>query len=399
MRFIGHQNQTLIKTTFQALKGQSEFGIPKIIARDRIGLKTALRPHQEHLQACMEWLRRAQDASQDRGVSAFYQLVDAKWAPSYPETTGYLIPTFLHFAHTSGRDEFSRLATEMADWLLTLQLPEGGFPIGPLWDDMAPEPLVFDTGQILHGLLSIYEQTGSPAYLESAQRAGNWLIAILDPDGGWRQFTFKGQSHAYNVRVAWALLRLAQISAELRYESAAIRNLDWALGQQKANGWFENASFDPYPSPLTHTLAYTIRGFLESSLLLQEDRYLASAEKAALALLKQEKKHGVLQGVYDADWSPEVSWRCPCSIAQVAIIWMIFYQIQADQTFLEAASRANRWIMQHQYLEAPEPGIQGAIPGPVPIEAPYLQYSYVNWAAKFFADSLMMEMRLRKLEY
>jgi hypothetical protein len=44
----------------------------------------------------LAWLCRAQDhsASSDGGVARHYSLLDG-WAPSYPETTGYIIPTLL----------------------------------------------------------------------------------------------------------------------------------------------------------------------------------------------------------------------------------------------------------------------------------------------------------------
>ncbi|MCP5002594.1 MAG: hypothetical protein GY941_01390, partial [Planctomycetes bacterium] len=49
------------------------------------------------------WLGRAQDhsASADGGVARHYSLVTG-WAPSYPETTGYIIPTMLDYAKLSG---------------------------------------------------------------------------------------------------------------------------------------------------------------------------------------------------------------------------------------------------------------------------------------------------------
>ena len=58
-----------------------------------------------HLKKTVGWLIRAHDQGKDAGVSRGYAtspLSDTGykgWQPSYPETTGYLIPTF--FAATS----------------------------------------------------------------------------------------------------------------------------------------------------------------------------------------------------------------------------------------------------------------------------------------------------------
>ena len=53
-----------------------------------------------HVRAAVQWLCRAQDVSGDGGVARSYSLVynpffkRRGWTPSYPETTGYIIPTF-----------------------------------------------------------------------------------------------------------------------------------------------------------------------------------------------------------------------------------------------------------------------------------------------------------------
>ena len=55
---------------------------------------------EQRLNAAMAWLCRAQDASHDFGVARAFSLVyqpffgGRGWQPSYPETTGYIIPTF-----------------------------------------------------------------------------------------------------------------------------------------------------------------------------------------------------------------------------------------------------------------------------------------------------------------
>src|SRR5664279_3324900 len=85
----------------------------------------------ERLAASADWLRRAQDATGDGGVSWSYHLRRG-WAPSYPETTGYIIPTFLELAATTGSDDFRRRAALAVDFLIGVQLPDGSFPAGTL---------------------------------------------------------------------------------------------------------------------------------------------------------------------------------------------------------------------------------------------------------------------------
>src|SRR5688572_17449728 len=58
----------------------------------------------QSLAGAYGWLCRAQDATPDDGVSGWYHLVRG-WSPSYPETTGYLIPTFLTYARVRSQPE------------------------------------------------------------------------------------------------------------------------------------------------------------------------------------------------------------------------------------------------------------------------------------------------------
>src|SRR5262245_38916208 len=55
----------------------------------------------DHLRAAADWLTRAQDATDDGGVSGRF-LLKSGWTSSYPETTGYIIPTFLALATVLG---------------------------------------------------------------------------------------------------------------------------------------------------------------------------------------------------------------------------------------------------------------------------------------------------------
>ena len=70
---------------------------------DRAGLPDAAPSIDASIEACMQWLSLAQDRSltADGGVARVYSLV-AGWQSSYPETTGYIIPTFLEQSRRLG---------------------------------------------------------------------------------------------------------------------------------------------------------------------------------------------------------------------------------------------------------------------------------------------------------
>ena len=78
-----------------------------------------------HLLAAEAWLRRAQDANTDGGVSYGYSLL-AGWRPSYPETSGYIATTFFRLARE--RDpSYAERARRILRWLLSVQNADGSF--------------------------------------------------------------------------------------------------------------------------------------------------------------------------------------------------------------------------------------------------------------------------------
>jgi len=313
--------------------------------------------------------------------------VAGKWYPSYPETTGYIIPTFFDYADFSGDNSYRDRAIQMAVWLLSLQLENGAFP-GPPWIEPKDGPVVFDTGQIIHGLVRAYEETGDLRFMDAAIHAGDWLVGIQEDDGSWWNYDMD-QAHTYNSRTAWALLRIDQANRCNQYYVAAQNNLNWVLSQQTSDGWFFNASFDGNEDPLTHTIAYTIEGLLEAGRLLLDQRFIEAARLSADALRDLQVQGGHLPGKFQSGWQPGVSWSCLTGNAQMAFIWLKLYEMTNETDYLQAATIANQYLKQVQSLSANTLGIRGGVSGSDPIYGDYGSYLYLNWAAKFFADSLM----------
>lgn len=385
-----------IRDSLWALRIRGDISVLSEVVRGSTDLRYPEGTNQEHLSVAMDWLCKAQDVLGEGGVSAFYDLRAGTWGPPYPETTGYIIPTFYDYAAFTGNDTYRTRAIRMADWLLKLQLDNGAFPIGPLWPDWERIPIVFDTGQIIHGLVRAFEETRRSDYLNAARRAGDWLVEILDVDGCWRKFTPSGYINTFNVRTAWALLRLHEVSQEKNYRLAAVRNLQWALTQQDLDGWFCNAGFTAEEDPLTHTIAYTIRGLLESGILLSDQRLIDAARLAADALRDRQFEDGYLKGRYGAKWRSRVSWSCLTGNVQMAINWLRFFEITGDTGYVQAASTANHYVKQTQSRHSRNSGLVGGIAGSFPIYGDYEPYRYLNWAAKFLVESLLLEARLER---
>jgi uncharacterized protein YyaL (SSP411 family) len=360
-------------------------------------IETARHPERDnstHLAAAIDWLCRAQDARSglpdEGGVSAGWSFEDG-WLPSYPETTGYIIETFLEAARVLERPELRDRAQRMIDWELGLQLADGAFP--GHFGEQGSQPVIFNTGQIMHGMVAGHAQLGRAECLDAAVRAGWWLVRQQDNDGCFRRFEHNGVPHVYNTRAVWALVATGVLSGERGFLEAARRNLAWALTQQTPSGWFATNAFVPERAPFTHTIAYAIRGLLECGVLLGEERYIDASARAARGLASVQRPDGWLAGRYADAWLPRASYACVTGLAQMSLNWIRLAQTLGENEFRRAAQRAIAYVKRTQRLEHPDDIVRGAIPGSAPIWGDYSRFEFPNWAAKFFADALMMEVQ------
>lgn len=357
------------------------------LLKDHLLLPAKALETQAHLREAMNWLYRAQDATPDRGVSHSY-VIGRGWMPSYPETSGYIIPTFLNWHALTGEEEARKRALDMADWEIGVQLPEGAIP-----GLVTGRPVVFDTGQVIFGWVSAYETSREPRYLDAALRAGDWLIEHLDSACTWKSFGNAGTSeiHTYNVRVAWALLELARISGKAVYRQPMEGFIEWVLDQEVNQGWFGYNCLNDNNRPLLHTIAYTAQGILEAGVILNDERCLAATRRTADALIPHIAADGRMPGRFDGNWHSAASWACLTGMAQMAIVWQRLLQLTGDAIYRGAADRTLDFLKRVQDMSAANPGVRGGIKGSYPINGEYGKFRLLNWAAKFYIDALLME--------
>ena len=246
-----------------------------------------------HMQAALGWLMRAQDAGADRGIS-YGVPFGQDFLPSYPETTGYIIPTFLKLS-TLDRSLVAR-AVEAGDWEIEVQLPSGAVMGGP-YTTQNRSPALFNTGMVLLGWSALYRETGQRRFLDAARRAADWMISLQEPDGNWVKGNSQFANQAttvYNVKAAWGLCEAAAAGLGSSVKEAAIRNAEYCLGQQRLNGWFANCSLDDPAQPLLHTMAYAMQGLIGIGEVTKRDDFIEGAARCADALVNVMDDHGFL---------------------------------------------------------------------------------------------------------
>jgi hypothetical protein len=365
------------------------------ILRERIGMdKTSPQSTQTHLDATIAWLCHAQDMTPDSGVSQTFLVRSKHWANSYPETTGYIIPTFYSYAALTDREDIRERAKRMTDWECEIQTLCGGVLAGALGD--SDQPTIFNTGQVLFGWTRAFEEEGNEDYRTAAVKAANWLCKVQDEDGCWRQFGSPMTNktvNTYNTRSAWGLARAFQITADRQYIDAAVKNIEWAMSQRHENGWLPQNCLQDDTQPFVHTIAYAMRGIMEVGVVADREDFIKQAITMGDALLTALPINGFLPGRFDQNWRPTVNWSCLTGDAQIAINWSRLYQITGNEKYRQAVKCIIEFIKSTQKLIG-DPNEVGAIKGSHPINGGYHPWQHPNWAAKFFADALMQEITI-----
>jgi len=342
------------------------------------------------LKSLLLWILDAQRP--DGGVPAYYSLLTG-YSESYAEVTGYIIPTLYDFAHVTNDSGAVAAAERATRWLLSLQTPAGAFPGGLHGNDA--QPSIFNTGQILQGLVRAFVETKRPEIREAAVAAGDWLVDVQQADGSWSgPGAYQDAAHTYYSMVAWALADLSEGIADQRYGKAAERNLDWVLSHFQPSGWIDGINLRGYPNYL-HFMAYVLQGVLECAILRRRSDAIEAVAKSAWVLLRKFETNKFLAGAYEPDFKNGQRFTCLTGNAQMSCIWLRLFEVTDDLRYLNAALKINEMLKELIPTRGSR-GIVGGVSGSYPVWGRYQPLRYISWGCKFFADALLLEQRLTK---
>jgi hypothetical protein len=316
--------------------------------------------------------------------------------PSYPETTGYIIPTFLRLAEFCNDREYLDRAFEMGAWEVSVQLSSGAVMAGRA-DSKDRQPAIFNTGQVLLGWSALQRARPDTRFSAAGIRAADWLVSKQEEDGNW----IHGNSPladpgatVYNVKAAWGLAEFGAITSISRYVDAAIKNAEYAVRHQLPSGWFEKCCLSDPQRPLLHTIAYTMQGLIGIGRRTERADFIQAARKTADSLLNLMDSTGFIPGTIDRNFRGASPWCCLTGTAQTSIVWAELYQITGSPRYREAFERANRYLMLRHDTSSLISTTRGGITGSWPVWGDYGKYKTLNWATKFFLDALLLEKQL-----
>lgn len=338
--------------------------------------------------AARQWLRQAHYAAGGKGFAHSCWLFTPRWwrwHKPYPETSGYLIENFIN--NDSAEDD--NIAKHTSDWLCDIQHPDGYFFSGT----SRIHPSFFNTAQILFGLYHAANHYEDERYKLALRKSRVWLVNSLDEKGRCtRGLYHPGYFASYYSRAIWPILKTGDVDDS----GYTLESLNFLWQRRLSNGCFEDMSFRKHQPFLTHTLAYTIEGFLESSLLINDsymrDQCLDSLKIIATMVMDT----GTLYSRYDTDWRPAGSGHCVTGQAQLISLWCRAFSINPLPVFLSASELLMNQMIQWQHKNS-HPDYSGGFTASVPLWGNYFPFRMVNWTNKFFLDACARYLSLQWL--
>ena len=266
---------------------------------------------------------------------------------AYPEVTGYFIPTLLDWG-------MRERASQYVAWLLSIQNKDGSWS-----DPKGQSPYVFDTGQVLKGLLA-YCRYRPDDQLKRAILAGcDWVVSrqqdsgrIVTPDqGAWGNMV-RENVHLY---VLSALVDAGKIFGVSSYGAAAEKALQFYTAQDDCFAF----------NQLSHFHAYVCEAFAD----------LGRADLALRALAPVIK---LIDAGEEVPAYADKSFECPTALFQLACA---FYKIgqgaYGDKLFDQAIVLQNK---------------SGGFYGSYGVGADYFPHEEISWPVKYLLDALLLKI-------
>ena len=277
---------------------------------------------------------------------------NSKLQKSYPEVTGYYIPTLMRWG-------YRELAISYADWLCSIQKADGSW-----YDTMDEAPYIFDSAQILKGLLSIRSIYSNKQVIDTVIIKGcDWILSCMTVEGRLKTPTEAAWGniateliHTYCLS---PLVEASRVYGNDNYEKAAQK----ILGYYKKNYYNEITNF----SMLSHFYAYVVEAMLD----------MGEGEIAGEAMRNMEqyqKESGAIPAYKDVDWV------CSTGLFQLSLIWFRLGDFERGTNAFEYAcklqNKTGGWYGSYISEENPEENNT------------YFPDAEISWANKYFLDAL-----------
>lgn len=293
----------------------------------------------------IEWIQK-------KSVEGGGIINNSKLQRSYPEVTGYYIPTLMRWG-------YRELAISYAEWLCSIQKADGSW-----YDTMDEAPYIFDSAQILKGLLSIRSIYSNKQVIDTAIVKGcDWILSCMTVEGRLKTPTEAAWGniateliHTYCLS---PLVEASRVYDNDNYEKAAQK----ILGYYKKNYYKEITNF----SMLSHFYAYVVEAMLDMG-------EVEIAREAMRNMEQYQKESGAVPAYKDVDWV------CSTGLFQLSLIWFRLGDSERGTRAFEYAcklqNKTGGWYGSYISEENPEESNT------------YFPDAEISWANKYFLDAL-----------
>lgn len=342
---------------------------------------------KEYIHSLYSFTKKSLEVNQGNGSSAFYSPFKSpfrKWAPPYPETTGYLIKTLLSIHRIYSDWGAYSLAYDCGKWLTQkVQHSNGSFP--QLYAGNT-KPSFFNTAQILIGLQALEDVSPEKEWSESIEKALDWIHSVLEKGIEKVDVHYKECIPTYYTRAYWPMCHSAKITGRKKIVDLLKVEYEKLLDRFDEDYFPEGAGFDGSNSFL-HTLAYTGRGVLEMERILPSPKgqaILVGYMNTLCRLYKEGSKEWA--GSYDKGWKGDFSYRCLPGEYQLSILFSKARNDLGIDDYGKIAQNTLEKSLAVRSLFFPK----GAILGSKPIWGKYMPFKAPNWGVKFALDALLI---------
>ena len=271
---------------------------------------------------------------------------------AYPEVTGYYIPSLLYWGHR-------QLALGYAKWLCSIQKEDGSW-----YDTDDKEPFIFDTAQILKGLLAVRDIDHS--FDDNIIHGCEWIVSRMEKDGRIPAVNPEtwGDGKTLSELIHIYCLSPIKEAGVLFDRKDLVEKAETSLNYYITNFGERIKDFHL----LSHFYAYVIEGLVDMGC-----RELAKEVMSRIAELQRES--GAVPAYKD------VNWVCSTGLFQFAVIWYKLGDYEHGEKAFEYACK----------LQNPSGGWYGSYPPEDgEYELPkYFSHSEISWAVKYFLDALL----------
>lgn len=278
-------------------------------------------------------------------------ICNSKLQKPYPEVSGYYIPTLIRWGY---RD----LAIQYAKWLCDIQHDDGAW-----YDTQNKAPYIFDTAQILKGLIAVREYL--PVVDEHIVKGCDWILGNMTSEGRlmsplenpWGDGkTFSELIHTYCIS---PILEAGKILGRCDYVEKSNLITEYYITKCRS----QILNFDL----LSHFYAYVMEAMIDIG---HEELAREAMDKIAAI----QKESGAVPGYNNVDWV------CSTGLFQLSLVWFRLGDIE----------RGNKAFKYACALQNETGGWYGSYISEENVNEvnTYFPDAEISWANKYFLDAL-----------